>query len=87
MIRRILLCSFQKNYGAVNPQQSDHHSFSPIQIPAKPHRVFAQLGAQDDRMAALEGIIQSHGQKVDLTARIRGILRSYPEGSAVIKEL
>jgi hypothetical protein len=38
-------------------------------------------------MAALDGIIQSHGQKVDLTARIRGILRSYPEGSAVVKEL
>jgi sacsin len=27
------------------------------------------------------------GQKVDLTASIRGILRNYPEGTAVLKEL
>ena len=27
------------------------------------------------------------GQKVDLTVRIREILRNYPEGSSIIKEL
>ena len=27
------------------------------------------------------------GQKVDLTASIRNILRNYPEGTAVLKEL
>ena len=27
------------------------------------------------------------GQKVDLTASIRGILRNYPEGTAILKEL
>ena len=30
---------------------------------------------------------EDFGQKVDLTARIREILRDYPEGSSVFKEL
>ncbi len=31
--------------------------------------------------------IQTHTQQVDLTARIREILRNYPEGSSIFKEL
>lgn len=30
---------------------------------------------------------EDFGQKVDLTASIRNILRNYPEGTAVLKEL
>ena len=33
------------------------------------------------------GFGEDFGQKVDLTANIRGILRNYPEGTAIIKEL
>jgi len=31
--------------------------------------------------------IQTHTEQVDLTARIREILRNYPEGSSIFKEL
>ncbi len=33
------------------------------------------------------GAWQDFGQKVDLTARIREILLSYPEGTSILKEL
>ena len=39
-------------------------------------------------MAAFDGKFgDDFGQKVDLTANIRGILRNYPEGTAILKEL
>jgi len=37
--------------------------------------------------AGLLAHAKAHGQHVDLTARIQDILRSYPEGTAIIKEL
>jgi len=35
----------------------------------------------------MPGFGEDFGQKVDLTANIRGILRNYPEGTAILKEL
>jgi sacsin len=35
----------------------------------------------------MSGFGVDFGQKVDLTASIRNILRNYPEGTAVLKEL
>ena len=31
--------------------------------------------------------LEDFGQKVDLTVRIREILRNYPEGTSIVKEL
>lgn len=38
-------------------------------------------------MDAGEGFGVDFGQKVDLTASIRSILRNYPEGTAILKVL
>lgn len=38
-------------------------------------------------MASRGRLGRRFGQRVDLTARIRGILRDYPEGTAIFKEL
>ena len=38
-------------------------------------------------MASDDFFGEDFGQKVDLTARIREILRDYPEGSSIFKEL
>ena len=41
----------------------------------------------DDTEDDLSDAEENFGQKVVLTARIRGILRGYPEGAAVLKEM
>lgn len=38
-------------------------------------------------LESMSGFGVDFGQKVNLTASIRGILRNYPEGTAVLKEL
>lgn len=53
----------------------DHHNSTAPSCDPPCHVSFATISGED------------FGQKIDLTVRIREILRNYPEGTSILKEL
>lgn len=53
------------------------------------HKIFSFLSINKAVVRNIEMSLfdDDFGQKVDLTASIRGILQNYPEGTAICKEL